>query len=41
MDYSITSVKGIYPEGGKTQKENGFFVVDLYDNGKLEKILET
>ena len=37
MDYSITSVKGIYPEGGKTQKENGFFVVDLYDNGKLEK----
>jgi len=38
--YSITSLKGKYPEGGVTKKEQSFFVVDINDDGNLEKDLE-
>jgi hypothetical protein len=34
--YGITKLKGVYPEGGETVKENSFFIVDLKDTGKLE-----
>jgi hypothetical protein len=27
--YSVTSLKGYYPEGGKESKEESFFVVDI------------
>jgi hypothetical protein len=37
--YGVTELHGIYPEGGTTQKENSFFVVDLEDTGGLEKEL--
>lgn len=33
--YSVTSLKGYYPEGGKDQKEESFFVVDINDTGNL------
>lgn len=35
MGYSVTSLKGKYPEGGNTGKEESFFVVDIKDNGNL------
>ena len=38
--YSVTSLKGIYPEGGKTEKEQSFFVVDISDTKDLERNLE-
>ena len=37
--YSVTKLKGTYPEGGKTAKEESFFVVDINDTGNLEKDL--
>ncbi len=33
--YSVTSLKGRYPEGGAVGKEESFFVVDINDTGKL------
>lgn len=33
--YGVTVISGVYPEGGKTTKEWGFFVVDKDDSGKL------
>lgn len=33
--YSVTSLKGYYPEGGKDSKEESFFVVDINDTGEL------
>ena len=35
--YGVTSLKGVYPEGGKTKKEESFFIVDLNDTGDLLK----
>jgi len=40
LGYGITKLMGNYPEGGKTQKEVSFFVVDLKDNGNLLKDLK-
>lgn len=37
--YGVTTLNGIYPEGGKEQKEISFLVVDLKDDGNLEKDL--
>lgn len=37
--YSVTAVKGEYPEGGKTVREDSFFVVDIKDTGQLERDL--
>jgi len=34
--YGVTTLRGIYPEGGKQQKEISYFVVDLNDSGNLE-----
>jgi len=39
MGYGITKLMGNYPEGGKTQKEVSYFVVDLRDSGNLLKDL--
>lgn len=37
--YSVTSLKGTYPEGGKTGKEESFFVVDIkYTNTLLNNL---
>ena len=33
--YSVTSLKGKYPEGGTVGKEESFFIVDIKDNGNL------
>lgn len=33
--YGVTVIKGVYPEGGKTAKEWGFFVADKDESGKL------
>lgn len=33
--YGVTSLKGVYPEGGQTGKEESFFVVDLNDSNNL------
>lgn len=33
--YGVTSLKGVYPEGGNTEKEESFFIVDLQDRGSL------
>ena len=33
--YGVTSLKGVYPEGGNTAKEESFFVVDINDTGSL------
>jgi len=33
--YGVTSLKGSYPEGGITGKEESFFIVDLNDKGRL------
>lgn len=33
--YSVTSLKGKYPEGGTVGKEESFFIVDINDTGKL------
>lgn len=33
--YGVTSLRGIYPEGGKPTTERSFFVVDLEDTGNL------
>ena len=38
--YSITSLKGKYPEGGKETKETSFFIVDITDGGMLKKDLK-
>lgn len=38
--YSVTRLIGQYPEGGKTTKENSFFVVDINDTGDLLKNLK-
>lgn len=35
MGYSVTSLKGKYPEGGSIGKEESFFVVDIKDGGNL------
>jgi hypothetical protein len=40
MGYGVTSLKGMYPEGGKQVKEDSYFVVDLEDKGTLEKDLK-
>lgn len=34
--YSVTALKGTYPEGGTTTTEESYFVVDLRDRGRLE-----
>ena len=39
LGYGITKLMGVYPEGGRTQKEVSFFVVDLKDGGSLLKDL--
>jgi hypothetical protein len=39
MGYSVTVISGKYPEGGKTSKEDSYFVVDMDDDGQLEKDL--
>ena len=41
MGYSVTRLIGQYPEGGKTSKENSFFVVDIKDTGNLLKDLKS
>lgn len=33
--YSVTSITGVYPEGGTSSKEESFFVVDIKDNKSL------
>ncbi len=33
--YSVTSLNGVYPEGGKIGKEESYFVVDIKDIGNL------
>ena len=38
--YGVTKLKGSYPEGGTTVKEESFFVVDNKDTGKLESDLK-
>jgi len=35
LGYGVTSLIGIYPEGGNTSKEVYFFVVDIEDKGNL------
>jgi hypothetical protein len=35
--YSVTSLKGKYPEGGVEGKEESFFIVDINDRGDLLK----
>jgi len=35
--YGITKLQGTYPEGGSTAKEISYWVVDLNNNGNLEK----
>ena len=35
--YGATTLKGKYPEGGKEAKEISYFIVDLEDDGNLEK----
>lgn len=37
--YSVTKLKGKYPEGGKEQTENSFFIVDIADQGHLKQDL--
>ena len=39
-NYSVISLLGTYPEGGKTTKEKSFFVVDVNNTGNLEKDLK-
>ena len=39
-NYSVISLLGTYPEGGKTTKEKSFFVVDIDNTGNLEKDLK-
>lgn len=38
--YSVTTLKGTYPEGGTVGKETSFFVADQADGGKLEADLK-
>jgi len=38
-NYSVISLLGTYPEGGKTTKEKSFFVVDINETGNLKKDL--
>lgn len=38
--YVVISLKGKYPEGGVTKKEQSFFVVDIEDKKTLRKDLE-
>lgn len=38
-EYSITTLKGKYVEGGTSTTETSFFVVDIKDTGKLKKDL--
>ena len=35
--YGVTTLKGRYPEGGKTSTEVSYFIVDLQDGGSLEQ----
>lgn len=35
--YGVTTLKGRYPEGGKTSTEVSYFIVDLQDGGGLEQ----
>ena len=35
--YGATTLKGRYPEGGKTSTEVSYFIVDLQDGGSLEQ----
>lgn len=35
--YSVTTLQGVYPEGGETKKEMSYFVVDIEDKGNLLK----
>ena len=35
--YGATTLKGRYPEGGKTSTEVSYFIVDLQDGGNLER----
>jgi hypothetical protein len=37
--YGITKLQGTYPEGGKSKKEDSFFVVDLDNTGNLKQDL--
>lgn len=37
MGYSVTTLQGQYPEGGKVSKETSYFIVDVNDGGNLEK----
>lgn len=37
--YDVTPIRGRYPEGGESKEEQGFFVVDSYDKGHLERDL--
>lgn len=37
--YSVTTLTGTYPEGGKTTKEMSYFVVDIKDTGNIFKDL--
>lgn len=39
-EYGLIKLHGIYPEGGKNIKETSYFVVDLFDAGKLERNLK-
>lgn len=39
--YSVTSLKGRYPEGGVTRTEESYFVADLRDRGTLETDLRS
>tara|TARA_R110000744_G_C19369472_1_gene562331 strand:+ start:711 stop:1331 length:621 start_codon:yes stop_codon:yes gene_type:complete len=39
MGYGLTKLSGTYPEGGKSKKEDSFYVVDLEDIGTLKKDL--
>ena len=37
LGYSVTTLKGTYPEGGSIGKETSYFVVDIADGGNLKK----
>ena len=34
--YGATTLRGVYPEGGRVAKEISYFIVDLEDSGNLE-----
>lgn len=37
LGYTVISINGVYPEGGKKTTENSFFIVDIKDSGNIEE----